>query len=132
MSKVIPVHSFRRGTGKSTIAVNLATLIAAQGQRIGIVDTNLQSPSVHAMVNLEESQITHRLNDYLLGRCDISQTVYDVTGRISTALAGRVFVIPANADPAESTYLLRTGYNVDTLHDGLRQIRKGLELDFLL
>lgn len=132
MSKVIPVHSFRRGTGKSTLAVNLATLIAGQGQRVGIVDTNIQSPSVHTMVNLDESQITNRLNDFLLGRCDISQAIYDVTSRISTTIPGRVFAIPASADPAEAAYLYRTGYNVDTLHDGLRQIRKGLELDILL
>ena len=132
MSKVIPVHSFRRGTGKSTIAVNLATLSASQGRRVGIVDTNLQSPSVHRMVNLDDSKISYRRNDFLLGRCDISQAVYDVTTHVSPTLTGRIFIVPANADPAEAAYLLHKGYEVDALHEGLRQIRKGLELDLLL
>lgn len=132
MSKVIPVHSFRRGTGKSTIAVNLATLSASQGRRVGIVDTNLQSPSVQRMVNLDDSKISYRLNDFLLGRCDISQAIYDVTAHVSPALTGRIFIVPANADPAEAAYLLHKGYNVDAFHEGLRQIRKGLELDTLL
>src|SRR5215510_10865338 len=131
MSKVIPIHSFRRGTGKSTILINLVTMSAAQGRRVGIVDTNLQSQSVHTMVTLDDEQISSRLNDYLLGRCDISQTVYDATSRVASTLPGRIFVIPASADPAEAAYLLRTGYDVDVLHEGLRKVRKGLELDIL-
>ena len=44
MSMVISIHSFRGGTGKSSTAADVATLLAAEGQRIGVIDTDLRSP----------------------------------------------------------------------------------------
>src|SRR5207248_3378263 len=37
MARVVSVHSFRGGTGKSNVTANLATTIARRGQRVGIV-----------------------------------------------------------------------------------------------
>ena len=44
MSKIIAVHSFRGGTGKSNTTANVTTLLAAEGRRVGVVHTDLQSP----------------------------------------------------------------------------------------
>ena len=46
-AKIISVHSFRGGTGKSNATANLATLLALQGKRVGVVDTDIQSPGIH-------------------------------------------------------------------------------------
>ena len=43
MSRIISIHSFRGGTGKSNTTANVAALLAAEGQRIGVVDTDIQS-----------------------------------------------------------------------------------------
>ena len=45
MAKVISLHSFRGGTGKSNITANLAVALAAAGQRVGIVDTSSRLPA---------------------------------------------------------------------------------------
>ena len=37
MSKIISIHSFRGGTGKSNTTANVAALFAAQGMRAGEV-----------------------------------------------------------------------------------------------
>ncbi|WP_293365668.1 P-loop NTPase [Microcoleus sp. CAWBG27] len=43
MSKIISVHSYRGGTGKSNMTANLASIIARGGNRVAIVDTDIQS-----------------------------------------------------------------------------------------
>ncbi len=63
MSKIISIHSFGGGTGKSNLIANLAVLIALQGKRVAIIDTDLQSPGIHALFNINEHRKT--LNDYL-------------------------------------------------------------------
>ena len=65
MSKIISIHSFRGGTGKSNVTANLATILARSGYRIGIVDTDIQSPGIHVPFGLDDKKINHTLNDYL-------------------------------------------------------------------
>ena len=61
MSKIISIHSYRGGTGKSNTTANLATILAMKGLRVGVVDTDIQSPGIHAIFGLEESQMNHSL-----------------------------------------------------------------------
>ena len=68
MAKIVSVHSFRGGTGKSNLVANLAATIALQGQRVGIIDTDIQSPGIHVLFGLDETQIDYTLNDYLWDR----------------------------------------------------------------
>jgi MinD-like ATPase involved in chromosome partitioning or flagellar assembly len=42
MPQIISIHSYRGGTGKSNITANLAALLAANGRRVGVVDTDIQ------------------------------------------------------------------------------------------
>ncbi|VEP18548.1 hypothetical protein H1P_810010 [Hyella patelloides LEGE 07179] len=41
MSKIISIHSYRGGTGKTNITVCLAALVSSQGKRVGIIDTDI-------------------------------------------------------------------------------------------
>ncbi|MEM8603501.1 MAG: P-loop NTPase, partial [Cyanobacteria bacterium P01_H01_bin.121] len=49
MSKIVSIHSYRGGTGKSNSAANLATTIARYGHRVCVVDTDIQSPGIHVL-----------------------------------------------------------------------------------
>ncbi len=49
---VIAVASGKGGVGKTTVAVNLALALTAQGQRIGLVDADLYGPDVPRMMGL--------------------------------------------------------------------------------
>jgi MinD-like ATPase involved in chromosome partitioning or flagellar assembly len=53
MPKIISLHSFRGGTGKSNMTANLAAVIASQGQRVGIIDTDIQSPGIHVLFGMK-------------------------------------------------------------------------------
>jgi septum site-determining protein MinD len=132
MVKIISLHSFRRGTGKSNLVANMAALLAAEGRRVCAVDTDLQSPSLHILFGLGEGDVGHSLNDYLRGKCDIEQAAYPVTPRLSAAVEGQIFLIPSNADTNEIARALREGYDVSLLDDGLRRLGEILNLDMLL
>jgi septum site-determining protein MinD len=135
VARIISTHSFRGGTGKSNITANLAVLVAAAGNRVGIIDTDIQSPGVHVLFNFDQQHALYSLNDYLHKRCSIEQAAYDVTaqalGNVPPAPRTRVFLIPSSIRVGEIAHILREGYDVAMLNDGIQQLVKQLELDYL-
>lgn len=131
MPKVVAIHSYRGGTGKSSFTANLATAIAAQGKRVGVVDIDLPSPGIHNIFNLEVENLKNTLNAYLWGSCSIEQTAYDVTNNIGLRGEGRVFLVPSSTRPDDIARVIKEGYKVSLLHDGFRKLVKTLNLDYL-
>jgi MinD-like ATPase involved in chromosome partitioning or flagellar assembly len=135
MSKIVSVHSFRGGTGKSNLTANLAVLTALSGKRVGIVDTDVQSPGIHVLFGFDEEGIVRSLNDYLFDRCRIEETAYDVSsvlaGATSNGAPGAVFLIPSSLRTGEIARVLREGYDVSRLNDGFGELQRTLSLDYL-
>lgn len=137
MSKIISIHSFRGGTGKSNLTANIATAVASQGHRVGIVDTDIQSPGIHVIFGLEEDSFTYSLNDYLWGRCPIEKTAYDVTQGLKAAngtfatLSGALYLVPSSLKAGEIAKVLREGFDVGLLNDGFQELIQQLDLDYL-
>lgn len=136
MSKVVSIHSFRGGTGKSNVTANLATLIANSGKRVGIVDTDIQSPGIHVLFGLDEERITYTLNDYLWGRCAIEEAAYDISASLNLKRRiarrnGCVYLIPSSIKTNEISRILREGYDARMLNDGFHRLCSHLKLDYL-
>lgn len=132
MTKIVSVHSFRGGTGKSNSVANIATLLAVEGQRIGVVDTDIQSPGIHVLFGMRGEEIEHSLNDYLWGKSDIQQTAHDVTSSLDGEIAGRLFLIPSSIKPGEIARVLREGYDAQLLTRGFRNLVEKLDLNLLI
>jgi MinD-like ATPase involved in chromosome partitioning or flagellar assembly len=141
MSKIISVHSFRGGTGKSNTTANLSAIIAAKGLRVGVIDTDINSPGIHVLFGLHEDDIKYSLNDYLWGKCEIDKAAHDVTGILNSDLqggagavpaGGKVFLIPSSIKVGEIARILREGYDVGLLNDGFQNLVRELKLDVLL
>jgi len=132
MSKIISIHSFRGGTGKSHTTANVATLLAAEGRRIGVVDTDIQSPGIHVLFGVDQETLSHSLNDYLWGRCSIEQAAHDVTPNLNASLEGRIFLIPSSIKPTDIARVMHEGYDVGLLNEGFRDLSGELGLDALL
>jgi septum site-determining protein MinD len=132
MSKIVSIHSFRGGTGKSNSSANIAALLAAEGHRVGVIDTDIQSPGIHVLFGLEEEQMAHSLNDYLWGKCEIQQTAMDVTANLGVPVKGQIFLVPSSIKAGEIARVLREGYDVGLLNDGFRDLVEHLNLDFLI
>ncbi|MBW8009971.1 MAG: MinD/ParA family protein [Chloroflexi bacterium] len=132
MSNIISIHSYRGGTGKSNTTANLAVIIAQSGKRVGVVDTDIQSPGINALFGLEQSELKHSLNDYLWGLCSISEAAYDVTENLIEKIEGKIFLIPSSLNAGEIARVLREGYDVGLLDSGFQELVSDLELDALL
>ena len=132
LKQIISIHSYRGGTGKSNTTANLAALLAGEGRRVGVVDTDIQSPGIHILFGLSETEIQHSLNDYLWGHCHIKETAHDVTPRIGADVSGRVFLIPSSMKAGDIARVLREGYDVGVLRDGLHELIDALDLDVLM
>lgn len=131
MVKVISVHSFRGGTGKSNLTANLAVITASKGNRVAIVDTDIQSPGIHVLFGMDEQGMQRSLNDYLWERCTISEASYDVTPPAVAKAGGAVYLIPSSIKAGEIARILNEGYSVTLLNDGLRNLCQELQLDYL-
>ncbi len=132
MSKIISIHSFRGGTGKSNTTANITTILAAQGLRVGAIDTDIQSPGIHVLFGMDEDEMGHSLNDYLWGRCSIEETAHDVTASLGPTVKGKVFLIPSSIKAGEIARVLREGYDVGLLNDGFHDLVENLNLDVLM
>ena len=132
MARIISIHSFRGGTGKSNTTANVAALLAAEGWRIGVVDTDIQSPGIHILFGVDQARLKHSLNDYLWGRCRIEETAHDVTPSLGDNTEGRAFLIPSSIKPADIARVMHDGYDVGLLNEGFRDLIEVLDLDALL
>lgn len=132
MTKIISIHSFRGGTGKSNTTANLAVLLAGQGQRVCVIDTDIQSPGIHVLFGLAGEDIDTALNDYLWHGRDIKDVALDVTPPDIEGAGGRLFLVPSSIKPGEITRVLRDGYDAQQLTFGFRRLVTELDLDALL
>jgi septum site-determining protein MinD len=132
MSIIVSTHSFRGGTGKSNLTANFTALLAQRGYRVGVVDTDIQSPGIHVLFGLDENAIGHSLNHYLWGMCDISEAAYDVTPNLGSPVKGRVFLTPSSIKAGEIARVLREGFDVGLLNDGFQSLIDALRLDVLM
>lgn len=130
MPKVVSIHSYRGGTGKSNFCANLASTVAQQGYRVGVVDTDVPSPGVHNIFCLEPDQTQITLNSYLWGEKPIEAAAYRMTEIIGLS-DGELFLVPSSVKADDIAKILKEGYDVRLLNDGFRRLVKELQLDYL-
>jgi chromosome partitioning protein len=76
MASCIAFHSYKGGTGKTTIAANLAALLAKKGYRVFLLDLDVYAPSLQAYFDTEPNKF---INDFLNGTAEIRDVVIDLT-----------------------------------------------------
>lgn len=132
-SKIVSIHSFRGGTGKSNSTANIASTVARYGYRVGIVDTDIQSPGIHVLFGFDEKKIQYSLNDYLWGRCFIEDTAYDVSSILKEKGKSRskIYLIPSSIKAGDIARILREGFDFGLLNDGFQKLIDALNLDYL-
>ena len=131
MPKVVSIHSYRGGTGKSNFTANLATTLAQQGNRVAVVDTDVPSPGIHNLLGLEPEQTTITLNNYLWGENAIEDAAYDVSANVGIEGAGKLFLVPSSVKADNIARILKDGYDVKLMNDGFRSLVKARQLDYL-
>lgn len=130
MVACIVFHSARSGVGKSTLAANVAALLARRGRRVGVIDANLQDGGMAHFYSLATATVGDTLNDFLLERCDGSSALYDVTP--PQVADGRILLMPASARPRELSAVIQQGFRVERVTDDLLLLAERMGLDALL
>ena len=91
---VIAVASGKGGVGKTTVAVNLAIALSAQGQRTGLVDADLYGPDVPRMMGLrrqaEASHVT------LFAKAGAADSRLETATAHGVRLASAAFLLGSN------------------------------------
>jgi MinD-like ATPase involved in chromosome partitioning or flagellar assembly len=131
MTKVISVHSFRGGTGKSNLVANLAGVLASQGYKVGIIDSDIQSPGIHALFGMDERSMTRTLNDYLWDECAIADAAYNVSPQVVLQKRGSIHLVPSSMKASDIARILSEGYDSESLVEGIQSLSAELKLDFL-
>ena len=87
MSTTIAVHSCKGGTGKTSIAVNLAGVYAASGKNVCLLDLDSKAPYLSSIFNVGSKQW---INDVLFGKCNIMDVIHDISDDVGTS--GKLYV----------------------------------------
>ncbi|WP_248962189.1 MinD/ParA family ATP-binding protein [Sphaerisporangium perillae] len=125
MARVITMHSYRGGTGKSSTAANMGLLLAAEGLRVGILDTDIQSPAVDTIFGVPPGAATCTFADYLVGRCEIEEAVRPVPGQ-------DLFIVPSRTGLSAINEIMADGYDVGLLNEAVTRLVAAFRPDVLL
>lgn len=132
MGHILSVHSYRGGTGKSNLSANLAYQAARRGKRVAVLDTDLQSPGVHMVLGLPPERMAHTLSDYLFGRCELEETVYNLSHDFDFGDAGGALYLVPSSMRVDQILRVVEGYDAARLNDHLGRLIGDLSLDLLI
>ena len=129
--RIISVHSYRGGTGKSNITANVAACALSMGKKVAVLDTDIQSPGIHVLFGFKQSDIQLTLVDFLWGKCSIAETAYDVTERIGPSADGKCWLVPGSLTAHAISRILDEGYDAKRLNSHFDALIDELDLDCL-
>jgi MinD-like ATPase involved in chromosome partitioning or flagellar assembly len=76
LTKCIAFHSYKGGTGKTTLAANVAALLAKKGYRVFLLDLDVYAPSLQSYFQTDPKKW---INDFLFENAELKEVVLDFT-----------------------------------------------------
>ncbi len=90
MAKCIAFHSYKGGTGKTTLACNFAVSLVKKGYRVFLLDLDVSAPSIQAYFEREPKRW---VNDFLTDSADVDELATDLTPLVDdNAQKGKLWV----------------------------------------
>jgi len=87
VAKTLAFHSYKGGTGKTTLVTNLAATFASRGMRVCVLDFDLYAPSFTIYFRKKPELY---LNDLLAGNAEMSDILLDISSELK--LKGELFI----------------------------------------
>jgi len=131
MTQIIMINSFRGGTGKSTITSNLASYLAQAGKKVIIIDTDIASPSIHNIFGLTEKNFSDTFSDYLFGRCEIEDAVYDISPTIKVE-DNKLLLIPASTAMGTLAQTVSGKRSHNLLRKAIEELMEQYDPDYIM
>ena len=128
MSRCIAFHSYKGGTGKTTIACNLAAMLSLKGYNVSLLDLDVYAPSLHAYFDYSPKKW---INDLLFENSDLNEIMVDMTSNITkyaadrTKKTGRLLVGFSNPQKEE---IYRLEGSIKTANANIQLLRRFVQL----
>ena len=87
MAKCISFHSYKGGTGKTTLAANFSFLLASKGYSVYLLDLDFYAPSIYSYFNIEPK---YWINDYLKGNAKLDDIMVDSATFLNQKVEGEL------------------------------------------
>ena len=110
MKKCIAFHSYKGGTGKSTISANISVLLVQRGYNVLLLDMDVYAPTLQTYFSQEPN---YWINNFLFNTAEFENVIYDLTRLIRNfpksqnpqQKLGKLFVSFSNSSKEEITKL---------------------------
>src|SRR5918996_741682 len=79
MTRCIAFHSYKGGTGKTTLACNSAALLASRGYKVCLLDLDIYAPSFQSYF---EREPIVGINDFLNSNVEVDKAMIDYTSAV--------------------------------------------------
>jgi chromosome partitioning protein len=89
MGKCISFHSYKGGTGKTTLATNFSFLLASKGYKVYLLDLDFYAPSLYSYFNAKPQ---YWINDYLKSNVSLDKVMINANSLISQEIKGDLFI----------------------------------------
>ena len=129
MSQCIAFHSYKGGTGKTTIACNLAAMLTFKGYNVSLLDLDVYAPSLHAYFGHDPDKW---INDLLFENSDLNSIMIDMTPAVSKYAAsgsnkklGRLLVGFSNPQKEE---IYKLEGSIKTANANIQLLRRFVQL----
>ncbi|MBT7617120.1 MAG: ParA family protein [Calditrichaeota bacterium] len=86
-AQTLVFHSFKGGTGKTTLVANISAILASRGFKVCLFDFDLYAPSMVSYFKKTPDRYVHEL---LAGTAEVSDVFVDMTNEID--VSGELFV----------------------------------------
>lgn len=90
--KTLVITSSEEGEGKSTVASNLAYILAQGEKKILLIDCDLRKSSIHKKFEISNQE---GLTEYLVGKLELSDAIKRVSKNLDVITAGKIPPNPA-------------------------------------
>jgi septum site-determining protein MinD len=131
VARTIAIHSFKGGTGKSTLSANLAVSLALKNKRVAVMDMDLEGPGLHVIFGLDPFELPFTLNDVLTKGAQPEQAALKMNDRLHLN-KGALYFSPASVKVEEILKSLRSGFELDSFSNAVKRLAERFGLDYLL
>ncbi len=140
MTHCIAFHSYKGGTGKTTIAANAAASFVKMGKKVAILDLDVYAPSLHDYFKINPKKW---INDFLENNANLDETIIDITQKVFDKngirnLKGRLYTGFSNPS-SDTIFKFETGIGTDFWKKQFRklvflreQIITKLDVDYII
>lgn len=97
MVKVYTIASGKGGTGKSTVSVNLGTMLATLGKETYLMDADIGMANVGLLLGLQDAPVT--LHEILAGKGNLNDAIYEGPAGLKVVPSGISLQGFQQADP---------------------------------